>query len=128
MLHRAICGSLERFIGVLIEHYAGKFPLWLSPLQVVVAPITSECNDYGEEILKKLADVGIRANLDGRNEKINYKVREHSLQKIPVLFVVGKREKENNQVAIRRLGSEAQTVVALDEAINDLIKEIQSKK
>lgn len=126
MLHRAIYGSLERFIGVLIEHYAGKFPLWLSPVQVVVAPITSEADNYGEAVHAKLKAAGLRSEIDLRNEKISYKIREHSLQKVPVIMVVGKREAEEGKVAIRRLGGETQEIMTLEEAIHLLSQEAQS--
>ena len=117
MLHRAIVGSLERFIGVLIEHHAGKFPLWLAPVQAVVATIVSDADTYALDVVEKLRAAGIRAEADVRNEKINYKVREHSLAKVPALFVVGKREAEEGKVAVRRLGSQGQEIVSLDEAI-----------
>jgi threonyl-tRNA synthetase len=118
MLHRAIFGSYERFIGILIEHYAGKFPLWLSPVQAVVATIVSDADDYARDVAAKLAAAGIRGDVDLRNEKINYKVREHSLAKVPLLLVVGKREAEEGTVAVRRLGSEdRQLVMSLDEAL-----------
>jgi threonyl-tRNA synthetase len=117
MLHRAIFGSLERFIGVLIEHYAGAFPLWLAPVQAVVATITSDADGYAQEVRDALRAAGIRAEIDTRNEKINYKIREHSLAKVPAIVVVGRKEAENNAVAIRRLGGEAQTILSLDEAI-----------
>jgi threonyl-tRNA synthetase len=120
MLHRAILGSIERFIGVLIEHYAGKLPLWLAPLQVVVATITKDADDYAHKVLDALAAAGIRAEADLRNEKINYKVREHSLAKVPVLLVVGKREAEEGTVAVRRLGVQDQETLALAEAVNRL--------
>jgi threonyl-tRNA synthetase len=123
MLHRAICGSMERFLGVLIEHYAGAFPLWLTPVQAVVATITSDADPYGAQVLNKLKAAGLRAELDDRNEKINYKVREHSLAKVPVIVVVGRREAENGQVALRRLGGAAQQVVSLDEALAMLTRE-----
>ncbi|MBU0858531.1 MAG: threonine--tRNA ligase, partial [Alphaproteobacteria bacterium] len=113
MLHRAILGSIERFIGILIENYAGKLPLWLAPVQCVVATITSDADAYAQETVEKLQAAGIRAELDLRNEKINYKVREHSVAKVPVMFVVGKREAEEKTVAIRRLGSQDQQVEAL---------------
>jgi threonyl-tRNA synthetase len=125
MLHRAIFGSLERFTGILIEHYAGKLPLWLSPVQAVIATITNEADDYAHEVARVLKLAGIRAELDIRNEKINYKVREHSLAKVPVILAVGKREGENRSVAIRRLGSPAQEVLALDEAANRLRAEAE---
>jgi len=117
MLHRAIFGSYERFIGILIEHYAGRMPMWLAPVQAVAATIVSDADPYAEEVVAKLKAAGIRAETDTRNEKINYKVREHSLAKVPALFVVGKREAEEGTVAIRRLGSEGQQVMKLDEAI-----------
>ena len=117
MLHRAIFGSYERFIGILIENYAGKLPLWLAPVQAVVAPIVSDVNGYAGEVLAKLEAAGIRAHSDLRNEKINYKVREHSLAKVPHLLVVGKREEEDGTVAIRTLGEKEQRVMSLDEAV-----------
>ena len=118
MLHRAIFGSYERFIGILIEHYAGKFPLWLAPVQAVVATIVSDADAYAQEVAAKLAAAGIRVETDLRNEKINYKVREHSLAKVPLLLVVGKREAEEGTVALRRLGSdEHQKMMSLGEVI-----------
>ncbi len=126
MLHRAILGSLERFIGVMIENYAGKLPLWLSPVQCVVATITASADDYAREVYEKLIAAGVRAELDIRNEKINYKVREHSaVGKVPNLFVVGAREAEENTVAIRRLGSKDQSVENTDEAIAALVDAAQ---
>ena len=104
MFHRAILGTFERFIGILIEHYAGKFPLWLAPVQAVVATIVSDADAYAGGVAAKLAAAGIRVETDLRNEKINYKVREHSLAKVPVLLVVGKREAEEKKVSVRRLG------------------------
>ncbi|WP_346894887.1 threonine--tRNA ligase [uncultured Roseibium sp.] len=117
MIHRAICGSMERFLGILIENYAGHFPLWLAPLQVVVATITSDADDYGQEVAEKLRAAGLKVETDFRNEKINYKVREHSLAKIPAIVVCGKREAEERTVNVRRLGSKDQTSMGLDEAI-----------
>ncbi|ALG59571.1 MULTISPECIES: threonine--tRNA ligase [Citromicrobium] len=117
MLHRAIFGSYERFIGILIEHFAGKLPVWLAPTQAVVATIVSDADDYASEALAKLRAAGIRAESDLRNEKINYKVREHSLAKVPHLLVVGKREAEEGTVAVRTLGEREQRVMSLDEAI-----------
>jgi threonyl-tRNA synthetase len=117
MLHRAILGSFERFIGILIEHYAGKFPLWLAPVQAVVATIVSDADGYAADVVEKLRAAGLRAEADARNEKINYKVREHSLAKVPHLLVVGKREAEEGTVAIRTLGEERQKVMPLEEAI-----------
>ena len=116
MLHRAILGTFERFIGILIEHHAGRFPLWLAPVQVVVATIVSDADDYALKVAADLRKAGIRVETDLRNEKINYKVREHSLAKVPLLFVVGKREADEGTVAIRRLGSQGQEMMALDDA------------
>ena len=123
MLHRAILGSMERFIGILIENYSGKFPLWLAPTQVAISTITDGSIDYAKTVAEKLKSVGIRTELDIRSEKINYKVREHSLKKTPVQFVVGNREAEENTVAIRRLGTDKQEVLDLDMAISNLVKE-----
>src|SRR6516164_1250244 len=123
MLHRAILGSMERFIAILIEHYAGRFPLWLAPVQVVVATITSEAADYGEEVERECAAAGMRVVLDAGNEKINYKVREHTLAKVPVLLVVGRLEAANRSVALRRLGGIEQEVLALSEAVARLKEE-----
>jgi threonyl-tRNA synthetase len=124
MLHRAIIGTFERFLGILIEHYAGKFPLWLAPVQAVVATIVSDADAYANEVLEKLRAVGIRAEADLRNEKINYKVREHSLAKVPLLLVVGKREAEEGTVAVRRLGSEDhQKMMSADEALAMIVAE-----
>ncbi|MEY4951971.1 MAG: Threonine--tRNA ligase [Pseudomonadota bacterium] len=117
MLHRAIFGSYERFIGILIEHYAGKLPVWLAPVQAVVATIVSDADDYAAEVTAQLAAAGIRVEADTRNEKINYKVRDHSLKKVPHLLVVGKREAEEGTVALRTLGAEHQKVMSLAEAI-----------
>jgi threonyl-tRNA synthetase len=116
MLHRAILGTFERFIGILIEHHAGRFPLWLAPVQVVVATIVSDANDYAEQVATTLRKAGLRVETDLRNEKINYKVREHSLAKVPLLFVVGKREADEGTVAIRRLGSQGQEMLSLGDA------------
>jgi threonyl-tRNA synthetase len=123
MLHRAIFGSMERFIGVMIENYAGAFPLWLAPVQVVVATITSDAEDYAREVARTLRARGLRVETDLRNEKINYKVREHSLAKVPVLAVVGRREAETGHVALRRLGSDGQQIIALKDAANGLAME-----
>ena len=123
MLHRAILGSLERFIGVLIEHHAGAFPLWLAPTQVVVATITADADGYAAEVAAKLKAAGLRVELDLRNEKVGYKVREHSLAKVPVIAVVGRREADEGKVALRRLGSDGQNVMTVDEAIAALTKE-----
>jgi len=123
MLHRAILGSLERFTGVLIEHYAGAFPLWLAPLQVVVATITSDADDYAVKAAAALHKAGLRVETDLRNEKVGYKVREHSLAKVPVIAVVGRREAEEGKVALRRLGSDRQEVLSLEEAVKALAVE-----
>ncbi|MFG6281995.1 threonine--tRNA ligase [Sphingomonas sp. S6] len=123
MLHRAILGTFERFIGILIEHHAGRFPLWLSPVQAVVATIVSDADGFAEEVAATLRKAGLRVETDLRNEKINYKVREHSVAKVPVLLVVGKREAEEGKVAIRRLGSQAQQIVTVDEALAMLREE-----
>jgi len=123
MLHRAILGSMERFVGILIEHHAGKFPLWLAPVQAVVATITSDADDYARKVVADLEKQGVRAKLDVRNEKINYKIREHSLTKTPQIWVVGKREAEEGKVAIRHFGAEAQEVLALDAAIRKIVEE-----
>lgn len=123
MLHRALFGSIERFLGILIENHAGKLPLWLSPEQVVVAPIVSDFNDYAEEVAKKLKAAGLLAKTDLRNEKINYKIREHSVAKIPLIAVVGAKEKENGTVTVRRLGSDKQEVMKLDDFIKALAEE-----
>ena len=120
MLHRAILGSFERFIGVLIEQYAGRFPLWLAPVQAVVTTITNDADDYAINVHNVLVEAGIRAELDTRSEKINYKVREHSLAKVPVMLIVGAREAEAGTVAIRRLGGKDQEILALDDALHTL--------
>ena len=123
MLHRALFGSLERFSGVLIEHCAGAFPFWLAPVQVVVAPISSEQDDYVKELADRLFVAGIRVETDLRNEKISYKVREHSLKKVPVILVVGAKEKAEGTVTIRRLGTNAQETVGFEEALKQFKKD-----
>jgi threonyl-tRNA synthetase len=123
MVHRAICGSLERFTGILIEHHAGHFPLWLAPKQAVVATITSDADAYAGDVVAAAKKAGLRVEADVRNEKINYKVREHSVTKIPVLLVVGKKEAAERTVSIRRLGSEKQSVMPLDAALAALAAE-----
>nr|MCU0886092.1 His/Gly/Thr/Pro-type tRNA ligase C-terminal domain-containing protein [Beijerinckiaceae bacterium] len=123
MVHRAICGSLERFLGILIESHAGHFPLWLAPEQIVVCPITSEADAYAEKVAQRMLAHGLRARADLRNEKINYKVREYSLAKVPLIIAVGKREAEDNTVSVRRLGSQAQTVMGLKEAVEAFTQE-----
>jgi threonyl-tRNA synthetase len=123
MIHRAICGSLERFVGILIENFAGHMPLWFAPLQVVVATITSDADDYGREVAETLREAGLIVETDFRNEKINYKVREHSVTKVPVIVVCGRQEAENRTVNIRRLGSQAQTPMSLADAVSSLSEE-----
>jgi len=124
MLHRAVLGSFERFLGILIENYSGKFPLWLSPVQIVVATITSDANEYAQEAAAKLREAGLRVETDLRNEKINYKIRELSAdRKIPIIAVVGMKEAEGQKLALRRLGSQGQDIVSLGEAANNLAKE-----
>jgi len=120
MLHRAVLGSIERFLGILIESYAGKLPLWLAPEQVVVCPITTDADTYAHEVVAQLSAQGLRARADTRNEKINYKVREHSVAKVPVILAVGMREAEGKTVSMRRLGSKDQTVMGLQEAADAL--------
>ena len=120
MLHRALFGSLERFIGILLEHYAGKLPLWLASLQVVVLPIASEFDNYAKEIFKKLMKAGINSEVDLKNQKINYKIREHSLAKVPILFICGKQELDKKTITIRKLGSEKQETLSLDQAIRKI--------
>jgi len=123
MLHRALFGSLERFIGILIEHYAGKLPLWLAPLQAVVIPITSDFDKYAKKIFEEFTKVGINTEVDLKNQKINYKIREHSLAKVPLLLICGEKEVKNKSVTIRRLGTEKQEILLLDRAIKKIIKE-----
>ncbi len=123
MVHRAICGSMERFLGILIENYAGHFPLWFAPVQVMVATITSEADEYATKVAQRLRAAGLTAELDLRNEKINYKVREHSLTKVPVILVCGKREAEEGTVNIRRLGSRDQQSMTLDAALAQFVDE-----
>jgi len=117
MLHRAILGSMERWIGILIEQYAGRMPGWLAPVQLVVAPITDNANDYAARVAEAAMDAGLRVETDLRNEKIGYKIREHSTAKVPYILAVGGREEEAGTVAIRQLGSTDQTVMPLGEAI-----------
>ncbi len=128
MLHRAIFGSLERFIGILIEHHAGNLPLWLAPAQVKILTITSDADDYAEAVAKELSAAGLRVETDLRNEKINYKVREHSVAKVPVLLAVGQREVDEKTVAMRRLGSKQQQTLPLQEALELLTAEIQERR
>jgi threonyl-tRNA synthetase len=123
MLHRAILGSFERWIGVLIEHYAGRLPLWLAPVQAAICTITSEGDAYAVEAREALVRAGMRVELDLRNEKINYKVREHSLAKVPLILAIGRREAAERTLAVRRLGSDRQETLALDEAVARLSAE-----
>jgi threonyl-tRNA synthetase len=127
MIHRALFGSLERFTGILIEHYAGKLPLWLAPLQVVVANITNETDDFTKDVVKQLRMAGLRAESDLRNEKINYKIREHSVAKVPVMFVIGGREAEQGNVTIRRMGQQDQQTLPVAEAVAMLKQEAESR-
>jgi len=124
MLHRAILGSMERFIGILVEHYAGNFPLWLAPVQAVVASITDQAAPYAGEVAAVLRAAGLRVDLDTGNETIAYKVREHSLAKIPLVLAVGRREAEQRSVSLRRLGSNAQEALALGDAVARLKVEV----
>jgi threonyl-tRNA synthetase len=123
MLHRAILGSFERFIGIMIENYAGRFPMWLAPVQIIVAPITSDANDYADKVAAQFRAAGLRVETDLRNEKINYKVREHSLAKVPVIAVVGRKEAETGEVALRFLGSDGQTILSVGDATVRLSEE-----
>ena len=123
MLHRALFGSLERFTGILIEHYAGHLPFWLSPLQIVVATITSDSDNYAFEVKDQLTKNGLVVEADIRNEKIGYKIREHSNAKVPVILAVGKKEADEQTVSVRRLGSQQTSTIKLDELIKDLKKE-----
>jgi len=125
LIHRAIFGSLERFIGILIEHYEGKFPLWLSPEHIVIAPITSSQNDYAKEINQILIDHDVHSSVDDRNEKINYKIREHSLLKAPIIGIVGEKEQTNNTITLRRLGSKEQLTIPVKDAVQQIKKEIR---
>ncbi len=126
MIHRAVLGTLERFAGILIESYAGRLPLWLAPIQCVIATITDDSHEYAKEVYEQLKSLGIRVELDIRNEKINYKVREHSVAKVPVMFVLGAREAEQRTVAIRRLGSKEQQFIDIDKAIKSLANECKA--
>jgi threonyl-tRNA synthetase len=126
MLHRAILGSLHRFIGILVEHYTGKFPLWLSPIQAVVCTITSDADAYADEVHRVFTDAGLRVQIDKNNEKINAKIRDHSLQKVPLILVVGKKEMDNKTIALRRLGGEAQEMLSLADAIQIIAAEARA--
>jgi len=125
MLHRALFGSLERFTGILLEHYAGRLPFWLAPVKVVVAPITNEADDYALRVVSQLKSAGLRVTLDTRNEKIDYKIREHSATKVPLFMAVGKREAAEDKVSMRWLGCATQDVMTLSQAIELL--SVQSK-
>jgi len=120
MLHRALFGSLERFIGILIEHYAGKLPLWLAPLQAVVLPIASKFDNYAKKIFEQCMKVGINTEVDLKNQKINYKIREHSLSKVQLLLICGRKEIKDKSVTIRKLGSEKQETLSLTQAIREI--------
>ena len=122
MLHRALFGSLDRFIGILIDHYAGKLPLWLAPLQAVVLPIASEFNNYAKKIFEQCRKAGINTEVDLKNQKINYKIREYSLSKIPLLFICGKKELKDKSVTIRRLGSEKQETIKREDLIKNMLQ------
>ena len=126
MLHRALFGSLERFTGILIEHYAGHLPFWLSPLQAVVATITSDTDEYAREVQKALVSKGIRAEIDTRNEKIGYKIREHSNSKVPAIIAVGKKEAQDKTVSVRRIGSSETKTFKLEDIATSLSKEAKS--
>ena len=128
MLHRAILGSIERFLGILIEQHAGALPAWLAPQQVMVATIVSDANEYAEQVVAALRSAGMRADIDVRNEKIGYKIREHSLQKIPAILCIGKREAEEGTVAVRRFGSKQQTVLTLEDFIEQFQAEVNEKQ
>ena len=123
MIHRAVLGSFERFIGILIENYSGKLPFWMAPQQVVIASIVSDANDYAKEIMEKLKEIGVRCQVDIRNEKISYKIREHSSKKVPIIFAIGKKEVADKTVSVRRIGSNNTEVIALDNAIKVVFKE-----
>jgi threonyl-tRNA synthetase len=127
MLHRAIFGSFERFIGILIENFAGKFPLWLAPVQVVVATITNDSDVYGAQVLEKLKAAGIRAEADLDAQKISYKIREHSLKKVPYILAVGKKEAESGSVSVRKFGEENQSVLKVEEFLAQVADEIARK-
>ena len=126
MLHRALFGSLERFTGILIEHYAGHLPFWLSPLQAIVATITSDTDEYAYEVQKALISKGIRTEIDTRNEKIGYKIREHSTSKVPAIIAVGKKEAQDKTVSVRRIGSSETKTFKLENIITSLSKEAKS--
>ena len=126
MLHRALFGSLERFAGILIEHYAGRLPLWLAPLQAMITTITSDSDNYAKEILQQLRIEGLNAEMDLRNEKISYKIREHSTSKIPIIIIIGKKEVEQQTLSLRRLGSDTTETIDIKDALSLLKKEASS--
>jgi threonyl-tRNA synthetase len=128
MLHRAILGSFERFIGMLIENYAGKFPLWLAPTQMVVATITNDSDGYGAQVFEKLKACGFRVEGDFDAQKINYKIREHSLKKVPYILAIGKKEAENQSVSVRKFGEETQSVMSVADFIAMAQEQIKAKK
>ena len=126
MLHRALFGSLERFTGILIEHYAGRLPLWLAPLQIMIATITSDSDNYAKEVFQQLRVHGLNVDLDLRNEKISYKIREHSISKIPIILVVGKKEEQQKTISLRRLGSDKTETIDLKQGLSSLQEEASS--
>ena len=123
MLHRALFGSIERFLGILIEHYSGKLPFWLSPTQAVVLPISEDNNNYAKKVFEDLFKEGIKCEVDLKNHKINYKIREHSLAKVPYLLICGKKESTSKTVTIRKLGSEKQETIKISELIKKMSKD-----
>ena len=127
LIHRAIFGSLERFLGILIEHYNGKFPFWLAPTQVTICTITEKFNDFGKEVYKKLFELGVKVEFDSRNEKINYKIREHSNKKVPIILIIGEKEKKENSVTVRELSIKNQSFLKLDKAIEYIKKKNLNK-
>ena len=120
MLHRALFGSLERFIGILIEHYAGKLPFWLSPIQAIVLPVSEEFDDYARKVFEQYLNAGINTEMDLKNHKLNYKIREHSLAKVPLLLICGKKEVDSNSITIRKLGFEKQETMDLKKSIEKI--------
>ena len=128
MLHRAILGSIERFLGILLEQHAGAMPAWLAPQQVVIATIVTDANDYAHRVADACRNAGLRVEVDLRNEKIGYKVREHSLQKVPAILCIGNREAEEGTVAVRRFGSKAQSVLPIEQFIEEFGVEVSNKE
>jgi threonyl-tRNA synthetase len=127
MIHRAMFGSIERFLGIMIEHYAGKLPLWLSPIQIVIATITNDVDNYATKVASQLKMQGIQVELDLESDKISYKIRKHSLAKVPIILALGRKEMEKEQVSVRRLGSEQQEVLDLKDFVNKLLEEVRNK-